>query len=162
MLSACASGGTPHLMNLRSATDGPDEFAILPPKALEMPKDLTALPAPEPGGANLSDRNPEADAIAALGGKVAKPAGGIAAADQGLVAYADRKGLTADIRSLLAAEDLDWRKHHDGRLLERVFAVSVYYRAYRDFALDQFQALQFWRAQGVATPSAPPPQNGER
>lgn len=157
MLSACAASGTPELMNLRSATDGPDEFAILPPLGLEMPPDVAALPEPTPGGANLTDRDPKADAIAALGGKPG--AGG--AGDQGLVNYTARFGLIDGIRDLLAAEDLDWRRRHDGRLLERLFAVSVYYKAYRDFQLNQFQELAFWRARGVATPSAPPPLAGE-
>ena len=63
-LSACGrSDKAPQLMNIRS--DGtPDEFAILPPKALEMPTDLAALPEPTPGGANLTDHNPQADAVA--------------------------------------------------------------------------------------------------
>lgn len=160
MLSACASQDAPHLMNLRSATDGPDEFAILPPKGLEMPKDITALPEPTPGGANLTDRDPRGDAIAALGGKPGK-ATGVPAGDRGLVAYAGRRGVTADIRTLLAAEDLDWRRRHDGRLLERLFAVSVYYKAYLAFQLDQFQELRLWRARGVPTPSAPPALAGE-
>ena len=163
MLSACASDKTPQLMNLRSATNGPDEFAILPPKGLEMPKDISALPEPTPGGTNLTDRDPRAEAIAALGGKPqAQPTGtSIPAADSALVSHASRFGLTEDIRVLLAGEDLEWRRRHDGRLLERIFAVSVYYKAYRDFQLNQFQELARWRAAGVATPSAPPALNGE-
>ncbi len=164
-LSACAGSGTPQLMNLRSASDGPDEFSILPPKGLEMPADLTALPDPTPGGANLTDRDPKGDAIAALGGKPAKaPAAafaGVPAGDRALLAYAGRFGLVQGIRDLLAAEDLDWRRRHDGRLLERLFDVSVYYKAYRDFQLNQFQELAYWRSRGAATPSAPPPLKGE-
>ena len=45
-LSACSRDRAPTLMNVRSETNGPDEFSILPPRALEMPEDLTALPEP--------------------------------------------------------------------------------------------------------------------
>ena len=71
LLTACGSGDkVPHLMNLRSSTDGPDEFAILPPKALSMPTDIAALPDPTPGGANRTDPHPQDAAVGALGGKV--------------------------------------------------------------------------------------------
>ena len=156
LLSACSSG-TPHLMNLRKTGYGPDEFAILPPKSLQMPKDLTALPTPTPGGTNLTDPTPVADAVKALGGKPSNPNAQVPASDSALVKYADRDGVTPDIRSVLASEDLAWRKKHQGRLLERIFDVNTYYRAYQAFTLDAEQALAYWRARGVATPSAPPP-----
>ena len=41
------------------------------------PEDLAALPEPTPGGVNLTDHNPQADAVAALGGTSASaPVGG--------------------------------------------------------------------------------------
>ena len=78
------------------------------------------------------------------------------------MAYADRFGVPADIRATVAAEDLDYRRHHNGRLMERLFAVNVYFKAYLQMELDQFAELAFWRARGVATPSAPPPKPKER
>ena len=67
MLAGCGNGDkTPQLMNVRSTTQGPDEFGILPPKALSLPKDMNALPEPTPGGENLTDPTPNADAIVAL------------------------------------------------------------------------------------------------
>lgn len=160
-ISGCAApkGDGTDLMNLRSK-DGPDEFAILPPKALDMPDNLAELPEPTPGGANRTDPTPEADAIVALGGKP-QTAGGIPAADGALYAHSTRYGLDAGIRGTLAAEDLDWRRDHKGRILERLLNVNVYYRAYRKQSLDQFAELEFWRARGAKTPSAPPPQKGE-
>ena len=74
LVTALALGGCgakdkqPELMNLRSSTSGPDEFGILPTKPLAMPDSLTELPAPTPGGANITDPTPQADAVAALGG----------------------------------------------------------------------------------------------
>ena len=160
-LSACGNGSdVPDLMNLRSASNGPDEFSILPAKPLELPEDLAALPEPTPGGSNLTDPNPKADAIAALGGSI-REAGGIPAGDAGLTSYAARNGVTADIRTTLAAEDLAFRQKNDARLLERIFDLNVYYRVYEKQALDQQAELQRWRRAGARTPSAPPPQDGE-
>ena len=157
LLSACGSAGrAPHLMNLRVGSDGPDEFAIVPPKGLLNPPDMTALPEPTPGGSNLTDPHPEADAIVALGGKVPPAAGGIAAADAALANYAARMGLSPEIRATLAAEDLQFRQSHQGRLLERLFRVTTYYEVYATFTLNAYDALAQWRAAGVATPSAPP------
>jgi hypothetical protein len=154
LMALASCGGSrrePNLMNLRSATNGPDEFAILPPKALELPPDLAALPEPTPGGGNLTDQNPRADAIVALGGK---PGAGVS--DAALVAYASRHGVTPGIRDTLAAEDLRWRQTHNGRLLERIFRINTYFKAYERQWLDVWAELARWRAAGVATPSAPP------
>lgn len=156
LLSACGNGDkVPQLMNLRSATNGPDEFAILPSKPLELPDDLTALPDPTPGAGNLTDPNPHADAVAALGGSLGS-AGGIPAGDAGLANYAGRNGVTADIRTTLAAEDLAFRRKNNGRVLERIFDLNVYFRAYERQSLDQHRELARWRKAGARTPSAPP------
>lgn len=158
MLSACGgSDRPPELMNIRSSTAGPDEFGILPPKPLEMPEDLSALPEPTPGGANLTDPTPEADAIVALGGNPGRGAG----LDGGLLAQVSRFGVDPAIRETLAGEDLNWRRDNNGRVLERLFNVNVYYRAYEAMSLDQHAELFRWRKRGVRTPSAPPPQDGE-
>lgn len=159
-LAACGGNRVPELMNLRSDTNGPDEFSILPAKSLEMPESLSDLPAPTPGGGNLTDPNPLDDAAIALGGK-ARTAGGIPAGDAALANYAARKGTTAGIRQTLAAEDLDWRRKNDGRLLERIFNTNIYFKAYRKQALNQQAELLRWRAAGAKTPSAPPAQKGE-
>lgn len=150
-LSACGGDKAPSLMNLRSDTNGPDEFGILPVKPLAMPTDLVNLPEPTPNGANLVDPTPQADAILALGGKP-----GAGSNDAALVAFAARAGVTADIRAVLAAEDLRFRQTNNGRLLERWFKNTVYFKAYLPQSLDQQAELARWRARGVATPSAPP------
>lgn len=160
-LAACGNGDTvPSLMNVRSTTGGPDEFGIIPPKPLEMPEDLAALPEPTLGGANRTDRDPTAEAIAALGGNPSVTQG-VNSAHGGLYAYAARYGVAQGIRETLATEDLEYRRDNDGRLLERIFNVNVYYRAYADQSLDQHAELWRWRQAGVRTPSAPPPQSGE-
>jgi hypothetical protein len=153
-LAACAGDRDPQLMNLRSG-QGPDEFAIVPPKPLELPENLGELPDPSPGGFNRTDQNPEADAVVALGGKPGA-AGGIPSGDSALYAHAARFGVDGGIRGTLASEDLDWRRDNNGRILERLFNVNVYYKAYRKQRLDQQAELARWRALGVRTSSAPP------
>jgi hypothetical protein len=160
VLSACGNGDAPSLMNLRSGS-GPDEFAIVPPKPLALPDSLSELPEPTPGGANRTDRDPEAEAVVALGGKPGAT-GGIPAGDSALFAHAARFGVDGGIRSTLASEDLQWRRDNRGRILERVFNVNVYYKAYRDQSLDQHAELARWRLLGLRTPSAPPPKAGEQ
>lgn len=155
-LSACGgSDREPRLMNLRSSTDGPDEFAILPPKPLELPPDLAALPEPTPGAGNRTDQNPMGDAIAALGGTQA-PSNGVPVGDAGLINHAARYGVASDIRATMAAEDLRYRQTHGGRPLEKLFRVNTYYKAYARYWLDVYAELAKWRARGAATPSAPP------
>lgn len=151
-LSACSSD--PKLMHLR-ATNGPDEFGILPPKPLEMPQSLVELPAPTPGGSNRTDPTPTSDAIVALGGRP-QATGGIPASDGALYAYAARQGVAQDIRATLAAEDLEWRRDHRGKVLDQLFGNTTYYQAYSRMALDQYADLARWRRLGVHTPSAPP------
>lgn len=157
-LSACARGGDePRLMNFGRGADGPDEFAIVPTRPLEMPGDMASLPPPSPGGINRADPQPRADAVAALGGNpAALQAGGVPAADTALVSRAGRFGVESGIRAQLAAEDLEFRRRNQGRLLERLFNVSVYNRAYRPFALEPYAELERWRAANVRTPAAPP------
>ena len=151
-LSACSSGG-PSLMNLRNTEAGPDEFAIVPTQELEIPTDLGALPTPTLGGANRADPTPEADAIAALGGNIARA--NAAAGD--LVSHASRFGVADNIRGTLAAEDEAFRSNNGGRLLERLFNNNVYFRAYRAQSLDRYAELERLRRSGIQTPSAPPP-----
>lgn len=157
-MAGCSSTREPQLMHLRSSTSGPDEFGILPTKPLEMPENLAQLPAPTPGGANITDPTPQADAVAALGGNPArlKAGTGVSAADGALLARANRFGAAADIRATLAAEDLEYRRKNDGRLLERLFNVNVYLKAYRPMSLDQEAELERWRKLGLRTPAAPP------
>ena len=152
-LAAC-SKGEPSLMNMRATQDGPDEFAILPTKPLQEPKDYTALPAPTPGQANLTDPTPQADAVAALGGNLGS--GKLRGREGALVTAASRYGVSSNIREVLAASDLEWRKDNKGRVLERLFNVNVYYRAYETMHLDQHLELERLRQKGIWTPAAPP------
>lgn len=151
VLVACG-GGDPQLMNIRNTEAGPDEFAILPSNPIAIPQDLSALPQPTPGGANRTDPDPEGDAIRALGGDPARSTR--MAGD--LTGYATRFGVTPEIRTVLATEDLEYRRQNNGRLLERLFGTNVYFSAYDAQSLDRYAELERLRRAGVRTPAAPP------
>lgn len=163
-LAGCANQDkSPALMHLRADRPGPDEFGILPTKPLEMPADLASLPEPTPGGSNITDPTPEADAIAALGGKPERlETGSVPAGDSALVARATRFGTAADIRTTLASEDLEYRRKHNAKFLERVLNVSTYLRAYAPMELDQEAEIDRWRKAGVPTPAAPPSREAQK
>ena len=150
-LGACSAP----VMHAAAQDNEPDEFGILPTKPLEMPDSLANLPTPKPGGTNRVDPQPRADVARALGGNPARAAAG-GGIDGGIVNYAGRFGRTEGIRAQLAAEDLQYRRDNDGRLLERLFAVNVYHNAYQGMWLDKYAELERWRRAGVQTPSAPP------
>lgn len=157
MLTACSRNKEPKLLNVKASTVGPDEFSILPNKSLQQPENFAALPPPTPGGRNRVDVTPNEDAVAALGGRPsALSAGGIPAGDAMLVSAARRYGVTPGIRQQLAGEDLNFRRRKDGKVLERLFNVNVYFRAYRRQSLDKYAELERFRRMGVRTPAAPP------
>lgn len=156
MLGACSSDRS--LTNIESGQTTPDEFAIIPSKPLSMPPDLALLPTPTPGGANITDPTPHADAVAALGGNPARLEDrGIGAADQALVAAASRNGNDPAIRARLAQADADYRSRNRRRPLEILFGTSVYQRAYRSQALDSREAQVQWQGAGAITQTSPAP-----
>ncbi|WP_313136284.1 DUF3035 domain-containing protein [Paracoccus jeotgali] len=154
-LAACSND--PQLHNIRAGRTTPDEFAILPTRALMMPDDLNQLPPPTPGGGNITDPNPRGDAVAALGGNPQSLVNqGIGAADVALVNYSSRLGVNPAIRAQLAQEDVTLRAGNSRRLLETWARTDVYYRAYQSMTLDSWAEHERWRRAGAQTPSAPP------
>ena len=154
-LAACGRND-PRLLNLRADGEGPDEFGILPSRPLELPDDLQTLPAPTLGGTNRADPDPAADVAAARGGNINRARAG----SESMVGYVTRFGVGQGIRDTLASEDLEFRRRNDGRILERIAAVNVYHRAYRDMSLDRYAELERLRAAGIRTPAAPPEEIG--
>lgn len=154
-LAAC-SRGAPQLMNLRQDGEGPDEFSVLPTNPIELPSDMSSLPPPTPGGVNRADPDPEAALAEALGGNINRAGSG----SQGLITYAARLGTAADIRNVLATEDLAFRETNRGRLLERWAGNNTYHSAYRVMSLDRYAELARMRAAGIRTPAAPPEEIG--
>lgn len=154
MLAACA--GDRGLRDMRSNTGGPDDFSVVPGAPLTLPE-TTSLPQPTPGGSNRTDINPEANAIAALGGSPSRAfAGGIPSGDTALVTTAARYGTDANIRATLAAEDDALRKRARAFNIFNFLGQDRYFRTYARQSLDAYAELERFRAAGVATPSAPP------
>lgn len=154
-LAACGGDSEPNLLNIKQPrADGPDEFSILPSKPIEIPDDLASLPQPTPGGTNRTDPTPQADIAVAMGGNPAVLAR--TGADGALRSHAGRFGVDPQIRTELAAADLEFRRRNDGRLLERIFNVNVYFQAYEPFELDQYRELERLRRAGIRTSGVPP------
>ncbi|SMO57811.1 Beta-barrel assembly machine subunit BamF [Thalassovita litoralis] len=154
-LAAC--GGDARLRDLRSFTGGPDEFSVIPGKELQSPKDYASLPTPTPGGSNLTDPNPRADAVKALGGKPgALVPGGVPTSEVGLVNYVSRNGVAPAIRQELATEDEQFRKRQSRFTKIRITRIDRYNQAYRKQRLNAYKEAARWRAAGANVPSAPP------
>jgi hypothetical protein len=155
-LSLAACSGDRGLRDMRTSGGGPDEFAVTPNAPLELPQDL-ALPTPTPGAGNLTDINPNANAIAALGGRPSSAsAGGVPTSDSALVSFASRNGVQSDVRAFLAQEDEAFRKRAGNLSFFNFLGRDRYFSAYRRHALDAYTELERFRAAGIATPTAPP------
>ncbi|TDK46262.1 DUF3035 domain-containing protein [Antarcticimicrobium luteum] len=153
-VAGCSSKG---LRNLSAPGPGPDEFMILPVKPLTAPTDYSALPAPDPGAANLVDPTPMADAVVAMGGRAeATVPGGVPAADSALISAATRHGVESGVRDTLAEADAKFRKRQSRMTRVRLLPVDRYEQAYRRQALEPFPTNELYRRAGAGTPTAPP------
>lgn len=146
--AALVACGQSRELTPNTVKSGPDEFALVPNKPLQQPKDFSILPPPTPGGDNLTDATPKSDAIAALGGRV-PPVTGV---DGGIVSYASRYGINPSIRADLDKSDERRRTTRGGFL---GFGKNSYEKAYRGLALDAWAEWERLRALGVIVPSAP-------
>jgi hypothetical protein len=155
---ALAGCGQKGLRQLSSTGSGPDEFLVMPVEPLSAPASYAALPAPTPGGSNLTDPNPKGDAVAALGGNAAALNAGqpVPGSDGALVAAASRYGVEQNVRTSLAEADAKFRKRQrrSGRI--KLFPVDRYEQAYRKESLDPHNENTRFRQSGFGTPSAPP------
>jgi len=154
VVAGCSKRG---LRDLQPGGPGPDEFMLLPNQPLTAPKDYQVLPAPTPGGANLVDPHPKADAVVALGGKAsALTPGDIPASDGALVTQVSRYGVPANTRVALAETDAKFRKKQSVMTRIRLFPVDRYEQAYRREALNPFDKTNRFRRSGISTPSSRP------
>ena len=158
-LAACAGRERDIVLHdLRTNSGAPEEFSIVPNKPLQQPESFAALPPPTPGGANRTDQQPLADAVAALGGNPARldPGTGVPSGDGALVNRASRFGRDPAVRQDLAAADLEFRKRRS-LFTWSIVPTDEYNRAYRRQSLDPYDWLARSRQAGARTPSAPPP-----
>ena len=156
-VAACSRGERDiTLTRLKNPNDGPDEFAIAPGLPLQEPGSYTDLPPPTPGQANLTDQDPRADSIAALGGNPNRRNAGVAPADGGLINHAGRFGTQSNIRATLRTEDEAVRKAYGRRNILRIGPRDDYTEAYKRQWLDAQQEQDRLRRSGIETPTAPP------
>lgn len=153
IVSACSNQG---LRTITSNSPGPDEFIVEPKAELVIPDDLAALPAPTPGGANLTDKSPLDEVVVALGGRPSDANAPIPSSDGALVTAASRFGVTEDIRETLAATDAEFRRKQSRFTQYQLFPEDRYNQAYRREILDATETARAWRRLGVRTPSFPP------
>ncbi len=153
LLMSCGDG---RLRDMSSNRSTPEEFAIVPPKPLEIPPNFSELPTPTPGAANRTDQAPVADAVAALGGNPAALYGNtVSTADAALLASTQRFGVNGAIRGDLASEDAAFRKRK-ALFNWRLIKDDEYNRAYSGQRLNADAELDRLRRLGIRTPSAPP------
>jgi len=154
-VAACGRGDGA-LTRIKSDSNGPDEFSILPTGPLQTPETYS-LPVPTPGGANLVDPNPRAAGVAALGGNPAATVpGAVSASDGGLVNHARRYGVNPVVRQELASEDAQVRRRHGRVNIFNIGPNDDYTDAYRKHWLDSQAEQDRMTRSGVVTPSAPP------
>lgn len=100
ILTACTGGNR-----------GPDEFGVLPTTPLQYPKNMSQLPEPNLLGQNLADKRPIDDVINALGGNASlQKESKIQKNEEPLLKEISRFGITPDIRTITASEDVDFRE----------------------------------------------------
>lgn len=156
VVGGCSNKG---LKQLYSSGTGPEEFSVLPVKPLTEPANYTSLPTPTPGGTNLVDVDPKADAIIALGGRAGgQNAQSIANQDIALVNQAGRYGVPSNTREELAQSDAEFRKRKSKAFLSRLKLgrFDHYNTAYEGQSLDAYSETQRFRSGGALTPSSPP------
>ena len=154
ILGGCSSSG---LVRFKNNSGGPDEFLVMPVKPLTDPGSYSALPAPTPGGSNLADMNPLADAVVALGGRAsALENQGVPSGDAALVSHASRYGVPSNIREDLAETDAKFRKRKTRSSRWRLFSKDRYGEAYKKAATNPFDETSWLRRNGINTPSSPP------
>lgn len=156
LVAGCGNKDKP-LSRIKKTGDGPDEFTIIPGKPLQTPESYSALPAPTPGGSNLTDQYPLSDSAIALGGNPSVLAtAGIPSADAGLVRHASRYGVASNIRQTLLEEDKEVRRRHGRVNIFNIGPVDDYTNAYRRQWLNSDAEFRRLRRAGITVPTAPP------
>ena len=143
-VSACTGGNK----------KGPDEFGVMPTKALKYPSNMTELPEPNLAGKNLADKQPLDDVINALGGDANYQKNTqIRNSEKALLKVVGRFGITPDIRTITAIEDVSFREKNKGKVLERLISGNIYQIRYRSERLDSLLEAKRLVALGVRTPT---------
>tara|TARA_Y100000385_G_scaffold258577_1_gene286688 strand:+ start:200 stop:724 length:525 start_codon:yes stop_codon:yes gene_type:complete len=146
----------PNLFSLKNYGEGPDEFALVTLREIQMPESFSTLPVPTLGGSNLTDVNPQEDVILALGGSLSAKNGNKHKDDKLFEDTASRFGLNENIREELLSEDREFRLKNRGLLFERLASMNVYFKAYSSMTLDSEEELVRLNKLGVKILANPP------
>lgn len=149
-LAGCQNRGAAGLLRSAGVGSTPDEFMVLPTKPLEMPENMAALPPPIPGAPNRVDHQPQQEAVAGLTGRSAL------ATTNGTALVARAGPVDPNVRTELAAEDVQWRATHHGLFFERMFTRDKAAVVYKPMVLDAPAELERLRRMGVEVPPPPP------
>lgn len=162
-LAGCARGDKDvTLKKIRNTGEGPDEFSIVPGQPLQAPDDFSSLPPPTPGAPNLTDPDPRAQSIAALGGNPdAVARGTVPAGGSALLDHTRRFGVDPAVRERLAREDREVRRKYGRVNIIRIGPNDNYTQAYEKQWLDAARETERLRRRGVLTPAAPPGEEPE-
>jgi hypothetical protein len=153
-LTACGNG----LRSVSKTGAGPDEFMVVPNQPLTPPKNYANLPTPTPGGDNLADLDPRAEAIVALGGQPSTSTT-IPNSDAALVAHVRGYAAAGDSRASIDAADAEFRKRQ--QRLAGLRLVDRYNGVYKSQWLDPFAEARRLSAGGVMISATPPPPSGD-
>ena len=155
VITSC-SESDPNLFSLKNFGNGPDEFALVTLREIQMPTDFSILPKPTLGGVNLTDQNPQEDVILALGGSLTAKTNLTQEDDKLLEETASRFGVMENIRNELALEDKKFRIENRGLLLERLVSLNVYFKAYSSMTLNSIKEAERLSELGVKIFAVPP------
>ncbi len=144
IVAACSGRNDPDLVRFK-ASGGPDELALVVYDKIDKPSELGELPPPQ-SQVNRVEHSPLNAALTALGGMVSGADSESMQADDELLAHVGRSGVDSEIRTVLAAEDVEHRRKNRGRPLEVLANVNVYFKAYEDFSLDPEEEVRRLRA----------------
>lgn len=95
---------------------GPDEFAVVKKKPLEIPQDMSTLPEPQPGAPSLVDPTPGQDAEVALTGRARRDPASASNSESAFLDAAGAQAADPEIRAKLKEDD----EAVDTRLLDAI------------------------------------------
>ncbi|MCY4306858.1 MAG: DUF3035 domain-containing protein [Rhodobacteraceae bacterium] len=148
-LGGCSRNNSEPELVFHKSRGAPDELTLVVYEPIEKPESIAAL-APPGTTRNAADPQPNEDIIRLLGSDgEEKVDGRIPDRDSDLLLYTQRMGADGDIRGILAAEDLEFRRRNQAKPLERLANINVYFAAYSFMALDSREEYQRLRSEGV-------------
>ncbi len=148
-LVGCSENTSDPELVFHKSRGAPDELTLIVYEPIEKPESVTNL-TPPGTTRNFADPQPKEDIIRLLGSSgEEKVDGRIPDRDSDLLLYTQRMGTDSDIRGILAAEDLEFRRRNQARPLERWANLNIYFAAYSFMSLDSREEYRRLKSEGV-------------